>query len=334
MENYNLLNKIKITPLAAESLGVRSMCTLVETPDIKFILDAGVSLCPFRYDLVPHPIEYQTIAKIRKKIEEIAKKVDIITISHFHTDHYTPIKEDWIVNWTKNSISAKKIYSKKKVFIKSPFKNITKRQKNRANTFLKKVTQFTKKIEVADNEKFKFGDSTTLEFSQAVSHGPDNNCLGWVIMLKISFEEEKFIFAPDIQGPMVNSTLKQIISNKPDLIMLGGPPLYLSNSRNMDSNIELGLLNLKKIIKHIPVTIFDHHILRDKYWKNKCSDLFKIAIKAKHKIKTAAEYLSLENKLYEANRQELYIKQPPSRKFKKWIDYVNKGKINIKPPIK
>ena len=57
MKDYRLQNKIKITPLAAESLGVRSMCTLVETPDIKMILDAGISICPYRFYLLPHPIE-------------------------------------------------------------------------------------------------------------------------------------------------------------------------------------------------------------------------------------------------------------------------------------
>ena len=92
--------------------------------------------------------------------------------------------------------------------------------------------------------------------------------------------------------------------------------------------------NLKKIIKHIPITIFDHHILRDKNWKKKCHDLFKIATKTKHKMKTAAEYLSIGNKFYEANRKELYIKHPPSKKFKKWVSAVEQGKINIKPPIK
>lgn len=310
------------------------MCTLVETPDIKLILDAGVSLCPYRYNLVPHLIEYQTIAKIRKKIEKAIKKVDFITISHFHMDHYTPNSQNWILNWTKSSISAKKIYSEKKIFIKSPFENITKRQEVRAKNFIKKTIQYVKKIEVTDNKTFKFGDSTTLIFSKAVPHGPENNCLGWVIMLMISCEEEKFIFAPDVQGPMATSTLQYILSKKPDVIMIGGPPLYLANTKIPASTIELGMNNLKKIIKQVPLVILDHHILRDKNWKKKCRELFKIAKKANHKIKTAAEYLSLDNKLFEANRRELYLKQPPSRKFKKWIDKVEKGKINIRPPIK
>ena len=68
------LTKIKVTPLASESFGVRSMCTLVETPDVSVLLDAGVSLCPYRFNLVPHPIEFQTIARLRQVIAEAAEK--------------------------------------------------------------------------------------------------------------------------------------------------------------------------------------------------------------------------------------------------------------------
>ena len=64
----NALSKIKVTPLASESFGVRSMCTLLETPDVNVLLDAGISLCPYRFSLPPHPIEFQTIQKLRKKI--------------------------------------------------------------------------------------------------------------------------------------------------------------------------------------------------------------------------------------------------------------------------
>ena len=36
---------IRFIPLAAESLGVRSMCTYAETSDIKVLIDPGASLC-------------------------------------------------------------------------------------------------------------------------------------------------------------------------------------------------------------------------------------------------------------------------------------------------
>ena len=48
--------KIKITPLAEESLGVRSMCTYIETKDTKILLDAGAALAPNRLEY-PHTPE-------------------------------------------------------------------------------------------------------------------------------------------------------------------------------------------------------------------------------------------------------------------------------------
>ena len=80
----NSLDKIRVSPLAAESFGVRSMCTLVETPDVSVLLDAGVSLAPYRFSLPPHPLEFQTIARLREVIAEAADKAEVVTISHYH----------------------------------------------------------------------------------------------------------------------------------------------------------------------------------------------------------------------------------------------------------
>ena len=54
---------MKIKPLAFDSFGARSMCTLVETRDIKIVIDPSVALAPKRYGLPPHEME------LRKKEE-------------------------------------------------------------------------------------------------------------------------------------------------------------------------------------------------------------------------------------------------------------------------
>ena len=100
--------KIKVTPLASESFGVRSMCTLVETSDVSVLLDAGVSLCPYRFSLPPHPIEFQTIAKLRLKIAEAADRAEVVMISHYHFHHHTHSSgRDWVVNWTEANETAR-----------------------------------------------------------------------------------------------------------------------------------------------------------------------------------------------------------------------------------
>ncbi|NIM45398.1 MAG: hypothetical protein GTO54_07205, partial [Nitrososphaeria archaeon] len=99
--------KIKVLPLASESFGVRSMCTYVETPDIKILLDAGVSLGPNRYGFPPHPREYKALKERRNLILKIAEKADIVTISHYHFDHHTPSYTDWASHWSSAKIAKK-----------------------------------------------------------------------------------------------------------------------------------------------------------------------------------------------------------------------------------
>ena len=51
------LKKIEVHPLAYESLGVRSMSTFIQTPDVSLLIDPGVALGP-RKPIIPHPREY------------------------------------------------------------------------------------------------------------------------------------------------------------------------------------------------------------------------------------------------------------------------------------
>ena len=78
-----MLKKIRVVPLAAESFGVRSMCSYIETADVKILLDAGASLAPNRFGLPPHPKEYDALAQCRKKIADAADKAEVVTISHY-----------------------------------------------------------------------------------------------------------------------------------------------------------------------------------------------------------------------------------------------------------
>jgi predicted metallo-beta-lactamase superfamily hydrolase len=132
---------------------------------------------------------------------------------------------------------------------------------------------------------------------------------------------------------MSNQTLNLILSSNPHVILVGGPPFYLSNHKVDFSKIRSGLINLEKIVEKIPITILEHHALRNKNWRKKTKKLFNIANKNGNKIITAAEFSSKENKLLEANRKELYRRFPLSPEFRQWIQHVITRKSSIKPPI-
>jgi uncharacterized protein len=325
------LSKIKITPLAAESLGVRSMCTLVETGDVTLLLDAGVSLCPYRFSLPPHPKEFQTIAHLRKVIAEAANKASVVTISHYHFDHHTPSFEDWVVNWTEPDVTAKQIYEGKTVLMKNPKENINASQRQRAWMFQKTAGKHAKTLEFADDQTFNFG-KTSLSFSKAVFHGSENSMLGYVVMVLVECEDERFMFAPDVQGPMSAKTAELIVSAKPHVLMVGGPPFYLGGFRVEQSQLDLGLANLGKIAEVVPTIILEHHALRDEFWNQKIQQVNEKALLLEHKILTASEFLGQENVFLESRRKHLFRDFPPSREFKDWMKTLNEKKIE-KPPI-
>ena len=326
-----MLGKIKVTPLAAESFGARSMCTFVETPDVKVLLDAGVSLCPNRFGLLPHPIEFRTIAKLRTRIAEFADKAEVVTISHYHFDHHTPSYEDWVVNWTEAQETARQIYEGKTVLMKNPKETINASQRQRAWMFQKTGGKHAEKLETADGKTFTFGKDTALRFSEPVFHGPENSMLGWTIMTLIECGGERFMFAPDVQGPISTRTLELIKAADPQVIMIGGPPLYLS-FKVEEAQLQAGLKNLAAIAENVPLTIIEHHALRDEQWQQKTRQVYEIAQKAGHTVMTAAEFAGQENTFLEFNRKRLYAEYPLSEEFKKWMRGGSNAKNISKPP--
>jgi predicted metallo-beta-lactamase superfamily hydrolase len=325
------LDKIKVTPLAAESLGVRSMCTLVETPDVTVLLDGGISLCPWRFGLPPHPKEFQTIIQLRQKIAQATEKATVTTISHYHYDHHTPSFEDWLVNWTEGPQTAQQIYKDKIVLAKNPKENINASQRERAWMFQKTAARHAKSFEVADGKTFAFGD-TSLVFSPAVAHGSDDHSLGWVTMVTVKCGAERFMFASDVQGPMSLYTAELILAAKPDVLMIGGPPLYLEGDMVSERQIKQALLNLTRIVEAIPLVILEHHALRDASWRSKLSSVFQKAEAANHSIVTAAEYRGEANNLLETKRKELFKDYPVSAEFQTWTKTLT-GKTITKPPL-
>jgi predicted metallo-beta-lactamase superfamily hydrolase len=327
-----MLKHIRVVPLATESLGVRSMCTYVETADAKILLDAGVSLCPNRFGLPPHPMEFKAVSEARRRIAEAAEKAEIVTLSHYHFDHHTPSYEDWLCNWTEADETARQIYEGKLVLLKNPKEKINFNQRRRGWVFQKTGGKYADKIEVADARNFLFGN-TKVKFSKPVFHGPENSALGWVLMATVEHKGEKFMFAPDVQGPMSRQTLKIILKEKPQLLMIGGPPLYLAKFRIDEEQIDVGIRSLEKVVEAVPCTILEHHILRDESWREKAARVFEKAKMAGHKVLTAADFLGKANMLLEASRKRLYMEEPPSKEFEEWMERGAEKKRYVKPPI-
>ena len=324
------VRKISFKPLAFESLGVRSMASLIETPDLRILVDPGVSL-GIRFGLLPHPQEYKARAELRDLLGEASQRADVIAVSHYHYDHYTP-------NFTENVLigsspeEAVRLIQDKILFVKDFRTQINPSQRRRGWFFQRFAEKHSKEMHAADGKEFSFG-GTKLRFSKPVYHGESGSGLGWVLMLIVSYGEEKVMHASDIQGPIDETALTEILPEKPELLVVGGPPLYLSGSTVKEDLITRGRENLIRTCEKIPVSIVDHHLLRSADWKTFIEPAIEAANSKGNVVLSAAEYEGSPNRLLECRREELYEQDPPSLEFRTWTRLPKEKRRTEPPPV-
>ena len=297
------------------------MAMFVETDDIKLVIDPGSALGP-RFNLRPHECEYVALSRTRQVIVEAARRADVLTISHYHFDHYVPNFEDWIWTWSSPEIAAE-IYSGKLILAKDISRNINVSQRKRGYMFHKLNVEGAKEIRVADGQKFKFGD-TTLEFSKPVYHGSEDSALGYVLMLEVRTLGCRLLHASDVQGPMCEETLRLMLAQKLDAMVVGGPPIYLEGFRVESAALVAAQRNLSTLAKHVPLLIVDHHLLRSLDYPKYLHSVVQVAEKAGNKLLSAAELIDREPQLLEAKRRELHEQEPMD---KEWYIQLEKGKF-------
>jgi predicted metallo-beta-lactamase superfamily hydrolase len=157
--------------------------------------------------------------------------------------------------------------------------------------------------------------------------------LGWVIIAEIKCSDETFMFAPDVQGPISNRATELIRAARPDVLMVGGPPLYLRGFKADEKQLQQGLKNLMSLAETVPLLIIEHHILRDAEWHDKIRQVYEAANKTGNIINTAAEFIGQDNVFLEARRTQLYEEMPPSKDFERWMRETSEAKSVKKPPV-
>ncbi len=286
---------MRITPLAADSLGARSMATLVETPDVTVLLDPGVRLAPFRYDLRPHPTEEERQKALWRTIKDAAKKAEVLTVSHYHYDHHNP--------------DAPSLYRGKLVYLKDGKANINRSQRERASAFVRALKKYPQEIQVADGNDVDFG-GTELTFSAAVPHGY-NDELGYVVMARIAQGEEVFVHTGDVEGPPLKEHLGFLLDAAPTVLYVDGPMTHMPENYP-ESMTARSLENLARVVRStgLRTLILDHHLLRDRAWRSRLGPLLSVAEEHDVTVQTAAEFAGKAVDQLEANRDRLYGREP------------------------
>jgi len=286
---------IRVTPVAADSLGVRSIATFIETDSARLLIDPSAALAPSRYGLRPHPIEWQRLDESWSHIREFAASAEIVILTHYHYDHH--------------SIRHLDIFKGKRLFIKDPTANINRSQIWRSAYFLQSIQGLPKEVKRADNRSFQIGQ-TTIDFSPAVSHGVDTK-LGYVVEVSVRSGGEGVLYTSDVQGPVTEEQVKFILNKTPQTLIIDGPPTYLLGSSFKEEDLERANQLLIKAITSLvnnglDTVILDHHLLRDFNFRERVKPVYDIAEKLGIRLTTAAEYNGREVDMLEARRKDLY----------------------------
>ena len=322
------LDDIEIIPIAAESLGVRSLCTLVRTPDVSILFDPSAALAN-RYALEPHPLEYQELTRKLETIRSYAKESDVLSISHYHYDHIRPGFENYLYNICKRN-ERKEMFTGKIVYAKDNRENINNSQRRRGYYFVKDVKSVIKEIHWADSRSFKIGD-TAITYSPPLPHGSNDSPLGFVIATMVAYSGKRFLFAPDIQGPTSKETLAYILSLEPDVAIIGGPPLYLSQFSERETNSAFYSLSL--LAASITILVVDHHNMRGGDWETWINPVRKTSNESGHQFLSMAEFAGETERCLESMRKQLYEDHPPSEEFLNWTHASEEYKVQNMPPI-
>lgn len=297
------MEDIKI--IAAESLGVRSLCCVVETVNRKIVIDPGLALGYLRKGLLPHPVQIAADEVLKEKIITELKDATDIVISHYHGDHI-PLAD---ANPYQLSLDSVLKYIKDTSIWAKGLENESHKMQERGWNIRMNTVSFV--IGEDQNDK-------NLHFSLPVSHGEKNSHLGNVMMTEVQLKNKKFLHASDIQF-LYRKTINKIIKIEPDIVLASGPPLYLSHlDERMLEQAEKNILNLSKTVG---LLIIDHHLLRN---KEGLEYLRQLDMKSSNKIMCAADFMGVKPQMLEARREELYNRFSVK---KDWHDKYKKGKV-------
>ncbi len=289
--------ELKVRIIGVDSIGSRSLAVVVEAGGVKIFIDPGVSVAPRRFGLPPHPLELRNMCSIKRRIVDELEDSDIVVITHYHYDHYLYRAED------SNN------YAGKILLVKNPERNINYSQKIRAYRFFKKnnVAELARKVHYLDSREFKYED-ITIRGSPPFPHGAPGTKLGYIVMATIECCDIRLLYGSDAQGPIDTSARDYVIQENPDILVISGPPLYLSGTKIQHEEVEQGIRSIRSIANSLKnsIIIVDHHSARSFDYL----DLLTALKKINPRSMAGYEYMGVEPNFLELKRRELWREAP------------------------
>jgi predicted metallo-beta-lactamase superfamily hydrolase len=284
---------VKIIPLAADSLGVRSMATYVEAGTTGVLIDPGATLAPARYGLPPSAEEWEALKRANDRISAYAARARYVFVSHYHEDHFR-----------SDPVS----YEGRVVLAKDPRRMVTGAQARRAGELWTALGDRAR-LQPADGAALTTPD-LDLRVSPPLPHGIEGTTLGYVVALTVLDyrEHQRFVFASDVQGPLSPVAAAWLIQQRPTTLYLSGPPSYVERDVGTAA-IDRGVDNLRRILDATGCrVIMDHYAMRDPRFSTRFEGLW-----ATGRVVTAAAHLGVDAQPLEARRDRLWaaVRKPP-----------------------
>jgi predicted metallo-beta-lactamase superfamily hydrolase len=286
---------LRIIPLAADSLGVRSMATYVEAGSLQILIDPGATLAPSRYNLPPTDAEWDALRRANDRISAYARRANTVFVSHYHEDHF---RSDPVT------------YAGRRVIAKDPNRMVSGLQAKRAAALWRAVAPVAR-LESADSARHR-DNGIELRLSPPLPHGLEGGTLGYLVAMTIvdQAERQRFVFASDVQGPLSPVAAAYLAQEKPSLVYLAGPPSYMEHEIGA-ATVERGIEHLLRLIERTGCrVIMDHHAVRDAEFETRFARLWDTG-----QVVTAATYLGLPNGALERRRHREWaaLRKPPAR---------------------
>jgi predicted metallo-beta-lactamase superfamily hydrolase len=282
-----------------------------------------------RQGMEPHPLEYISLQTSLERIRESSHHAEIISVSHYHFDHVRPGFTNFRYNFSSKE-EFQEIFDNKIVLAKDNRDHINASQRRRGYYFERDAKGIVEELQWSDGLSFNFGD-TIVTFSPPLPHGPVDTHLGYVVACMIEHDEHRILFVPDVQGPVVGDTLRYILSINAELIIIGGPPIYLDSFKRRHN--DTALASLCKLAEMTPTVVVDHHLMRSPIWADWLKPVDRIAKSQGNQLMCMADLAGFQRRSLESQRTDLYASSPPKEEFVNWTKATFEYKIKHKPPL-
>jgi predicted metallo-beta-lactamase superfamily hydrolase len=278
--------------LGTESLGVRGLCCVVETQNRKIVIDPGLALGYQRDGLLPHPVQVAVGEQVRRRIIGALEDATDVVMSHFHGDH-VPLPDANPYQLQAQAVAP--LCRTSRLWAKGTA-GLSPRMVHRRAALGETLGR-----EISNAEGQGNG---VLMFSPPMPHGTPNTHLGTVMMTRIEGEDAVFVHASDIQL-LDEGAVSLILDWRPDIALVGGPPLYLSGLSLEER--ALAWANATRLACRVEALILDHHLLR---CEEGLSWLESLSSETGRQMLCAADFMGRRRCLLEARRVQLYKEMP------------------------